>query len=80
MAPVDLPPDQSVLSVSQTDLPQVSLPLEQSAESLLVRELNMEEEKGKDKNKDDSEEEEVRPLLCHSLKCFFFFFFLYPIT
>lgn len=75
MAPVDLPPDQSVLSVSQTDLPQVSLPLEQSAESLLVRELNMEEEKGKDKNKDDSEEEEVRPLLCHSEM-----FFLYPVT
>lgn len=66
MAPVDLPPDQSVLSVGQADLPQVSLPLEQSAESLLVRELNMEEEKGKDKDKDDSEEEEVRPPLCHS--------------
>jgi len=58
MVPVDLPLDQSVLSVNQAELPEVSLPLDQSAESLLVRELNMEEEKTKEKKDDESEEEE----------------------
>lgn len=69
IVPVDLPLDQSVLSVTQADLPEVSLPLDQSAESLLVRELNMEEEKTKEK-KDDSEEEEVRHHSAPRLRCF----------
>jgi len=58
MVSVDLPPDQTMLPVNQADLPQVPLPLEQTAESMLVNELNMEEEKNKEKEKDDSEEEE----------------------
>lgn len=53
-----LPPlDQSVLS-QQLDMPQVDLPPEDCSNlSRLVPELDLLDDKGKDKDKDDSDEE-----------------------
>lgn len=51
------PVDQSILS-QPLDMPQVDLPPEDSASlSRLVPELDLLDDKGKDKDKDDSDEE-----------------------
>lgn len=54
--------DQSILS-QQLDMPQVDLPPEDTNNlSRLVPELDLLDDKGKDKDQDDSEEEVRRPI------------------